>query len=171
MSKVSLCALLLLISLCACGHADPAYAWVPAKAQADTCLLAYDTALEAWRETRGELAVADANTADSLNVVVVAASEMPCGGAGCTIYDGDTGEMYISEALSWHTAPSVAVHEWLHLIARRELGGDGDPGHELPGLWAGNDPDGVRGESTEAVAVRAAAHGPCLGDPGDEPLP
>lgn len=154
----------LLLLVVGCGHGEPAYLFVPADPEQDTCLLAFASVRDAWRQQRGELDEKCTRIDETVEVRMT--EDMPCSGVGCII----DGVMYISASLSWHTAPSVAVHEWTHVLAGCAEGDD-DRDHMLAGLWGSNDPDGILSNTIESIAVRAVAHGPCLGDPGDAGLP
>ncbi len=150
---------LLLLLVSACGPAPSEQVYVPAESVSDSCLQAWHSAADAWDAELG-LQERCAHLDESVTVRVLAPAALPCpGAAGCAI--GDT--IYISSELSDRQAPLVAVHEWLHLIRRCETG-DGDAEHIDPDLWAALDKEGVRGDTIEAVAIRATAHGPCLGD-------
>ncbi len=147
----------------ACGHTEPAQVLVPATAPqpvSNACLRAYSAAADAWAEEL-ELSEACAYLDKSVLVRVVAPAELPCVEvAGCSF----EGEMYLSAALTDGQAVSVAIHEWLHLISLCETG-NGDVEHLNVALWAGLDEQGARGDTIEAVALRAAQRGPCLGEP------
>jgi len=127
---------------------------------ARACVEAFYTTWDAWQDAEGPLKEACGNLESDYRVQLVDHASSPC--------TNDRGEVFpaCSDLAAqviyigiWREDPSrvaLAVHEWLHILAKCELG-DKDSEHRIKGLWLASGDSSV-----ESVALSRAAAGPCL---------